>query len=293
MKHYLFAAGAILCWASLPAATGSGLDSLNPEELMFYSFLPAALLLWGTKAIKTRKLSITFPPLKMSILGIWGIFGYHYLYYQALDHSSLTEGAILTTSWSFWIVIFSSVLAFRRLKAGILLTALIGMGGIALVITAGKGLSFQSEYIPGYILAIACSLVWSSFSVILGRMKEKKDHMSEFTVLAAALSTLLYLLTFPHSLPQMNSLLSAVYLGAVPLGLSFVLWNRALQGGSLVIIGYLSYLTTPLAVLIVALVYREEVPLQVYIGMAVIIAASVLGRAGLKSSRSPEDTSGF
>ncbi len=39
MKHYLYAVGAILCWASLPVATGSGLQGLSTEELMFFSFL--------------------------------------------------------------------------------------------------------------------------------------------------------------------------------------------------------------------------------------------------------------
>ena len=38
MKPYLYAMGAVLCWASLPAATGSGLDGLSVPELLFFSF---------------------------------------------------------------------------------------------------------------------------------------------------------------------------------------------------------------------------------------------------------------
>lgn len=45
MKHYLYAIGAILCWASLPAATGSGLADLSTEELMFFSFSSAAIFI--------------------------------------------------------------------------------------------------------------------------------------------------------------------------------------------------------------------------------------------------------
>jgi hypothetical protein len=44
MKYYFYALGAILCWASLPAATGSGLKELSTEELMFYSFSCAACI---------------------------------------------------------------------------------------------------------------------------------------------------------------------------------------------------------------------------------------------------------
>ncbi|MDC7241241.1 MAG: DMT family transporter [Spirochaetales bacterium] len=282
MKHYLYAIGAILCWASLPVATGSGLDSLSTEELMFYSFTSAAIFLYGASSLKNKTFKIRFPEIKITLLGIWGIFLYHYVYYLAMDRASLTEGAVLATTWSFWIVVFSSILFFRKINLPILLTALAGMGGITLVMTAGKGLSFSSEYLPGYLLALLCGLIWSSFTVTLGQMKQKKDNMTEFTIIAAFLSAALFLFTLPHPMPSLKALASAVYLGAVPLGLSFVLWNRALQGGNMVIIGYLSYMTTPLAVLLVALVRSERVHHQVVLGMTVIIAASVLGNLSLK-----------
>lgn len=282
VKNYLYAMGAILCWASLPVATGSGLAGLTTEELMFYSFSSSALFLYAMKSLREKSFKISFPRIRISLLGIWGIFVYHYVYYQALDHSSLTEGAILTTTWSFWIVIFSSLLTFRRLNFRILLTALAGMVGIVLVMTAGKGLSFRSEYLPGYLLALFCGLIWSSFSVALGTMKQEKDSMTEFTILAALLSLVLFLSTMPHPVPSPKAFLSAVYLGVIPLGLSFVLWNKALRGGNLVVVGYLSYLTTPLAVLLVSLIHKGEIKLQVLAGMFVIIAASAAGRLNLK-----------
>ena len=64
----------------------------------------------------------------------------------------------------------------------------------------------------------------------------------------------------------------------VPLGLSFFLWNRAMVGGNVVIIGFLSYLTPPLAVLLVAVIHGEQVAPQVLAGMVVILGASLLGR---------------
>ncbi|MDC7126139.1 MAG: DMT family transporter [Spirochaetales bacterium] len=284
MKNYLYAMGAILCWASLPVATGSGLESLSTEELMFYSFSSSAIFLYIMKAFREKSMKISFPKMKITLLGIWGIFIYHYVYYLALDHSSLTEGAILTTTWSFWIVIFSSLLEFRRLNIKIVLTALAGMGGIVLVITAGKGLSFGAEYLPGYLLALLCGLIWSSFSVALGTIKQEKDTITEFTIVAAFLSLLLFLFTLPHSIPSAKAIMSAIYLGTIPLGLSFYLWNKALKGGNLVVIGYLSYLTTPLAVLLVSLIHKGDVHPQVIVGMFVIIIASVIGKLSLKNT---------
>ena len=282
MKHYVYAAGAILCWASLPVATGSGLKGLSTEELMFFSFISAALFLYVQDVVMTRSLTLYIPGVKASLLGVWGIFGYHYVYYLAMSYAPLAEGAILATTWSFWIVFFSSLLIYKKLNAGIIFTAGVGMFGAALVIAAGKDLSFSLNYLQGYLLALLCGLIWSSFSVALGYVKVKKEPMTTFTIYAAILATIIYILTMPHSVPSARSLGAAVYLGCVPLGLSFFLWNRAVTGGNMVIIGFLSYLTPPLAVLLVALVHGQKVVPQVILGMVVIIGASIGGRMILK-----------
>lgn len=285
MKHYLYALGAILCWASLPAATGSGLKELSTEELMFYSFSSAAIFLYLQDLISLRTARLFLPGLKVSLMGVWGIFLYHYIYYLALDRAPLAEGAILATTWSFWIVVFSSLILFKKLKISIVVTALVGLFGAGLVIGAGKALSFSMDHMKGYLLALLCGLIWSSFSVGLSRVKLEKEPMTAFTLYAAFLSAVLFAVSMPHGLPSWQALGSAVYLGCVPLGLSFFLWNRAMNGGNIVIIGFLSYLTPPLAVLLVALIHNQNVSGQVLLGMGVIIAASLLGRMLVRYER--------
>lgn len=289
MKHYLYAIGAILCWASLPAATGSGLTDLSTEELMFFSLTSAAVFLYAQDILLKRSFTLYNPGLKGTLLGVWGIFIYHYVYYLALSYAPLAEGAILATTWSFWIVVFSSIILFKKLKPSIVLTAVVGMIGAALVIGSGKDLSFNIEYLQGYILALFCGLIWSSFSVALSQLKMPREPMTTYTIVAAILSAVLYLATMPHPTPSPGALFAAIYLGCIPLGLSFFLWNRAVTEGNLVIIGFLSYLTPPLSVLLVALVHGESVPPQVLLGMMIIIAASIGGRFSLSMQSNADD----
>ena len=209
MKFYIYALGAILCWASLPAATGSGLKGLSTEELMFYSFVSAALFLYILDVIRSKSMVLYIPGVKASLLGVWGIFVYHYTYYKALSHTPLAEGAILTTTWSFWIVFFSSLLIFRKIKPAIVITAAIGMCGAALVIAADKGLTFSLEYMKGFLLALLCGLIWSSFSVALRYIKVSREPMTTFTIYAAGISAILYALTMPHQIPSPATLFSA------------------------------------------------------------------------------------
>ncbi len=287
MKYCFYAIGAIFCWASLPVATGSGLDEFSTEELMFYSFTSATVFLYIQDILINRSAKIHLPGWRVSLMGIWGIFLYHYVYYQALDLVPLAEGAILATTWSFWIVVFSSFFIFRRLKLSILLIAFVGLCGAGMVIAAGKELSFDLVYMQGYLLALLCGLIWSSFSVGLSRMKRETNHepMTAFTLYAALLSAVLFILTMPHEVPSTAGLFSAVYLGCVPLGLSFFLWNRAMNGGNLMVIGFLSYFTPPLAVFLVAVIKKEAVSGQVLLGMVLILAASIVGKLVLDRSQ--------
>ena len=57
-----------------------------------------------------------------------------------------------------------------------------------------------------------------------------------------------------------------------------MLWNRAVSGGNLAIIGLLSYLVPPLAVLLVAMTQKQSVSPQVLAGMTIIIVASLVGK---------------
>ena len=278
MKPYLYALGSVLCWASLPAATGSGLDGLSVPELLFFSFVPAAIYLAVQEMLLSRRLAVPWPDARLTALGIVGIFGYHVVYYSAMDHAPLVEGAILATTWSFWIVVFSSILARKRLSPTVLIVALTGLFGAGLVVSGGRGLSFEARYLPGYALALGCGLIWSGFSVVLARLRPTRDYMPAFTIVAALCSALVYVLSGPSRLPTPMALASAVYLGLVPLGLSFTLWNRAVTTGNMTIIGYLSYLTPPLAVLLAALIRGSAVTSQAVIGMVLILGAAFVGR---------------
>lgn len=147
---YIYAMGAVLCWASLPAAIGSGLTGLSVPALMAISFTSAALFLYVRDIIATRSFNLYFPGIRASFLGVWGIFFYHFLYYKTMDLAPMAEGTILATTWSFWIVVFSSIITLKKIKPAILATALLGLAGAAMVIATGKTLSFESGHMIGY-----------------------------------------------------------------------------------------------------------------------------------------------
>lgn len=275
--QYLAALGAVFCWASLPISTGTALESLSVPELLAFSFVPAAVYLWGQHLILHRTWRLQWPGRNAVLVGVWGVFGYHALYYLALDRIPAAEGAVLATTWSFWIVVLGTWVQHRRLRPGLVLGAAIGLLGAGWVISGGQSLEFDPEHAWGYLMALGCGLIWSTFSVSLNRLRFAEDPMPLFTVLAAVLSILLWWSQRSEApVPEAPVLWSAAYVGLVPLGLSFTLWNLGMQAPNLAWVGMLSYLTPPLGVLMVSWFQEAPVSNAVWIGLLLILLGALL-----------------
>ena len=71
-----------------------------------------------------------------------------------------------------------------------------------------------------------------------------------------------------------------LYFGLVPLGLSFVLWERAVQGCNLQVLGSMSFFTPALSTLMLAAVSGQAVGGAALAGLGLILAGSALGKFG-------------
>ncbi len=155
-----------------------------------------ALFLYLLDVVQKRTLRLTLPGVRASCRRV-GDLVYHYLYYQAMARAPLAEAAILATTWSFWIVVFprcsSSPAAAgdRPHRPG------------RVVRRRPKDrcrpVDPASSEALGYGLALLCGLVWSSFSVGLSRLGLREEPMTAFTVYAAVLSGVLFVLIGPAS----------------------------------------------------------------------------------------------
>ena len=100
--------------------------------------------------------------------------------------------------------------------------------------------------------------------------------MGLFCTLSAGLAGLLLALRGgPWAVPPAQAWLLA-YLGLVPLGASFLLWEHALKGGNVQVLGMMSFFTPVLSTLLLALASGEPLGPPVLAGLALILAGSAL-----------------
>ncbi|MEN3031361.1 DMT family transporter [Chromobacterium amazonense] len=266
----LFAAGAILLWASL-ATLGALTRSLPPFFVVGISLCIGSLL--SLHRIRDWKVA----PATL-LVGVYGLFGYHFLLFFAFRLAPALEANLLNYLWPLLIVTLSPLLIpgtqlTRRHIAG----GLLGFVGAALIVTGGK-LSLSQQYLPGYLLAIAAAVVWSTFSLLLKRLPSfPSSAMGGFCLLSGLLSLVCHALFEPAARPDAAQCASLLLLGLGPMGGAFFLWERALRHGDPRRIGSLSYATPLLSTLLLTASGRGELNQLALLAILLILGGALLG----------------
>ena len=95
----LYALGAIALWATL-ASLGVALSHLPPFLLTGVALLVGSVASWPWY----RQWRI---PLSTVALGVYGLFGYHFLLFIALRHAPAVEANLVNYLWPLFIVVLA------------------------------------------------------------------------------------------------------------------------------------------------------------------------------------------
>ena len=281
----LFALGAILMWSFL-AFLGARVSHLPPLLVVAMALCVSGLV----GALRWREWRV---PRRTLAVGIGGIFGYHFLYFAALQNAPAVEASLMNYLWPLLIVLLSPlILAGYRLRSYHLLGALSGLAGAGLIITGGR-LSLDFANLPGYLLAAGAALTWACYSLLTKRLPPfPTAAVGAFCLASGILSLGAYWLSIGKiSLPALQPAdwLSLVLLGAGPMGAAFFTWDAALKRGDPRIIGSLAYLTPLTSTLILVGLGGRTLTWVAAVAMLLIVGGAVLGSFDLWKTKNSQD----
>jgi len=264
------ALGAVALWASL-ASLARVLSQWPPFLLTGGALLLGAL-------VSVHKVRDWRVPPGTLLLGIYGLAGYHAALFLAFRLAPAVEANLLNYLWPTFIVLLSPLfLPGMRLRPGHLLGTACGLLGAALIVTRGK-LAVNSQYAPGYLLAVLAAFLWASYSLLSRRVPPFPDAaVGLFCAVSGLLSLGLHLLLEPSYSPQAWELPWLLLLGLGPMGAAFFLWNYAMTRGDPRTIGALSYLTPLLSTLLLTSLGGGSLTALTALAGCLIVAGAVLG----------------
>lgn len=273
MSANLLALGAIALWASL-AALGVVLSHVPPFLLTGLSLLVGSLIALPLSRFNWRQWTV--PPSTLA-LGVYGLFGFHFLLFIALRHAPPVQANLINYLWPLGIVVMAPLfLPGVSLMRRHVIAALMGFAGAALAIL-GRGGSAEVVWAWGYLPAAGSAFIWASYSLLTKRVKPfPTAAIGSFALVSGMLSIACHGLLEPDTSLSLQDVLLITLLGLGPLGGAFFLWDAALKRGDARHIGVLSFLTPLLSTLTLLVVRGESPSASVALAAAMIVGAAVI-----------------
>ena len=275
MSANLLALGAIVIWASL-AGLGVALTHVPPFLLTGLALLVGSLIALPLSRFDFRQWRV---PASTLALGVFGLFGYHFLLFVALQNAPPVQANLINYLWPLGIVVMAPLyLPGVSLTKRHVLAALLGFGGAALAILGGKPSEPGAPlWAWGYLPALMSAFIWASYSLLTKRVKPfPTAAIGSFALVSGVLALLCHAWLEPPTPLSTQDLTLIALLGLGPLGGSFFLWDAALKRGDARQIGVLSFLTPLLSTLVLLAVQKEMPSWSVGLAALMIMGAAVI-----------------
>lgn len=268
---------AILMW-SLLALLSSLAGPVPPLLLCAMGFSVATVVgIIFSLATRADSAPVAVPPLAW-LIGIGGLFGYHFFYFSAVQNAPVVEANLLNYLWPLLIVLGTALMPGMGLRWHHLAGAALGLAGTILIITDGGGFGFAPEYMAGYGLALLAAITWASYSLLSRRFAVIPTRIvTWYCAGAALLSILCHLMLEQTVLPSGTVAWLAVFaLGLMPVGGAFFVWDYGVKHGNIQILGVASYCAPLLSTLILVVAGRAALTTALVLACVLITSGAVL-----------------
>lgn len=266
---------AVAMWSLLALFTAAS-GHVPPFQLAAMTFLVGGVIGLAWLSITSRWRDLV-QPAPVWVLGVVGLFGYHALYFAALRNAPPVEAGLIAYLWPLLIVVFSALLPGERLRWYHLAGAAFGLAGTALIVARDGSVSFESQYMSGYVAALACALTWSIYSVASRRFASVPTGIvAGFCMVTAVFSCLAHLVFETTVWPSDTGQWLAVFgLGLMPVGAAFYVWDVGVKRGDIQFLGVASYAAPLFSTLILIVFGFGQFTVKVGIA-AILISAGAL-----------------
>jgi drug/metabolite transporter (DMT)-like permease len=246
LRATLIGSIAVLLWATLALLT-TATQPVPPFQLVALTFAIAflpALAKWLVARLSGGPpvLSHLRQAPRVWLVGVGGLFGYHFFYFTALAHAPAVDASLIAYLWPLFTVLFSALLPGERLRWWHIAGSLAGLAGAALLVTRGGGLAIDPRYFIGYLAAFACALTWPAYSLISRRLGQvPSDAVGGFCGATALLGLACHLLLEETRWPDATGWLAVLALGLGPVGAAFFVWDHGVKRGDIRALGAFAY----------------------------------------------------
>lgn len=233
-RAWLYALSAVLLWSTVASVFNLTLRHVDVLHLLLISswtaFLALFLVLAAQGKVALLRRLTGREILHSAGLGALNPYLYYLVLFKAYSLIPAQEALALNYTWPVVLVLLSVPLLGQRIGPGSVAAILVSFFGVLLIATRGDLGDLGVSHPLGSSLALGSSLVWAVFWIF--NLRDRRDPVlklflsfgfGSFFILATVL------LGDGIRIPAWPGLLGGVYSGLFEMGLTFLLWLKALE----------------------------------------------------------------
>ncbi|MCC9710645.1 EamA family transporter [Streptomyces sp. MNU76] len=283
---------AVVLWSGMAALIGAALQEVSALRLLVWSYLPAAAVVaLYHRVVRHEPVRELFAvPPRLLAMGLPGILLWPVGLVTGLALAPLVQANLISYLWPLLLVLLAP-LAGERFRAVYLLAALVGFGGAALLVLSHSAAAGSTPYAAwGYLAAFGAAAGWAAYGIFLSRHRPLRGRVPALIMWSALVLLVVAAVTGDLAPPSGTTVWACLALGAGPLSIAFLAWDRATAQTSIARLGILSYLDPLLSTLLLAWVLSRPLTASDWTGLALVIAAAAIAEAGPRAAASRPTT---
>lgn len=282
----VYAIVAVLFWSTSASAFKLSLRHISGLSLLFFASVTSTiaflLCLIATRRFSRLRTLTRRDYLWSAGLGFLNPFLYYVILFKAYSLLPAQEAQPINFAWPLMLVLLSIPLLGQRIRPRSILAVVISFAGVAVVALhirrPADVLGFHFSSAPGVTLALSSTVVWALYWIYNTRDQQDEAVRLFLNFLFASAYILgLLLLLGRVEQPNWPGLAGGIYVGLFEMGITFLVWLRALRlAKTTAHVVNLIYLVPFLSLVVIALVLGEEILPSTVVGLVLITTGIVL-----------------
>ncbi len=281
-RAWLYAFSAVLLWSTVATVFKLTLRHVDFIHLLLISswtaFLALLLVMIAQGKVSLLRRLTVRELLYSAGLGALNPYVYYLILFKAYSLIPAQEALALNYTWPVVLVLLSVPLLGQRIGPGSVAAILVSFSGVVLIATRGDLGTLGVSYPFGASLALGSSLVWALFWIF--NLRDRRDPVLKL-FLSFGFGSLFILATVLLGegvrIPNWPGFLGGIYSGLFEMGLTFLLWLKALELASTTArVSNLVFLSPFLSLVLVRVLVGEAILPSTLAGLVLIVCGILL-----------------
>jgi drug/metabolite transporter (DMT)-like permease len=279
-QAYVTALIAVGLWSTVATGFKLGLQHFEPAQLVMLGTCVSTLIFW-IAAIPGRRFGMSPAGYRAAaLMGLLNPTLYYLVLLEAYARLPAQIAQPLNYTWAVTLAILAVPILKQRLGLRAITGILVSYVGVVVLLTQGRTTIDTSLDTLGIALALLSTLLWATYWLVNTRLEIAPRLLMAWSFLFATPLVVGICIVGP-GMPEMGvpALIYGTWVGAVEMGVTFLLWQHALRKTSKAAqIGQLIFLSPFLSLILIATVLGEVIQPSSIAGLAIIVCGMLINR---------------